>query len=181
MIESDSIDSEISARIDEALGTEGDVIPALAAAALVEELRASDPALLASWLDRHAEAILREHMTARIRSLRARARATAAAGVFASAARRFVADRDPSVLKPFEVRYVVDGADTQRRVADMTAADCRFVAERYEISGQRLLMLAAFHRAVAARIGELTVGAVFTEEQYDRMYRSITGQPAAVA
>lgn len=175
------VDQYVSALIAEAVGVDGDVVPSLAAAQLVAELRELHPEILQAWLDAHAEAIVRDAITARIRMVRARARAHAAAGAFARAAKRFEETGDVSALSSFEVRYVVDGSDTQRRVGEMTAADCRFVADRYELSGNRALMLAAFHRAVAHRIGNRTVADVFSEDAYDRLYRSITGHPAAAA
>lgn len=180
MTEPVNVDAEISARVDEVIGVDADIVPAVAASQLVTDLRENAPALLQEWLDLHAEAILREAITGRIRVMRARARAHAQAGAFARAAKRFEASGDVAELSPFDVRHVVDGADTQRRVADMTGDDCFFVAERYAISSRRSALLAAFHRAVGQRVGEHTVSDVFSEAEYDRMYRSITGHPAIV-
>lgn len=179
MIDPARADESMTAFIDAILGESEDLIPSIAAAGLVADLRSSDPELLAVWLDAHAEAFLREAIGTVIRSRRARSRNKASAGVFARAARVFEQTGDRNVLSPFEQRYVVDGADTQRRVRDMTRTDCLFVAERYEITANRGAMLAAFHSAVARRVGDKTVGQVYTEAEYDRLYRSITGQATA--
>lgn len=173
------IDNQISSLINDAIGVDEDIIPSSVARRLIQQLRAEDPELLTAWLELHAEAIFRESITAVIRSRRLRARKHADAGAFARAAQAFT-NGDTDALSPFEVRYVVDGADTQRRVRDMTRDDCLFVAERYSISADKALMLAAFHRAVAARVGERTIGEVFTEHEYDRMYRSITHRGAVI-
>jgi hypothetical protein len=168
------IDNQISDLINDAIGVDEDIIPSSVASRLVERLRTEDPELLAIWLDMHAEAVFRDTITSVIRHRRARSRKHADAGAFGRAAQRFSETGDVEELSPFRVRYVVDGLDTQRQVRDMTRTDCLFVAERYTISADRALMQAAFHRAVANRVGDGTVGDIFTEDEYNRMYRSIT-------
>lgn len=177
MSEPGDVGQRISDLISEAVGEEGDVVAGIAAHELVTRLRAEEPDVLVAWLDAHAESILRDQIAGLIRSRRARSLRHAAAGAFGRAAKAFEATGDRDVLAPFEQRYVVDQADTRRRVRDMTSSDCLFVAERYELSADRSAMLAAFHRAVARRVGGRTVGEVFSETEYDRMYRSIVKQP----
>jgi hypothetical protein len=174
------IDNQFSDIINAAIGVNEDIIPSSVAARLLAQLRTEDPELLAAWLDQHAEAIVRDAITSIIRQRRSRARKHAAAGAFGKAAREFTQTGDVSVLSPFSVRYVVDGLDTQRQVRDMNRTDCLFVAERYSISADRALMQAAFHKAVADRLGDRTVGEVFSEEQYNRMYRSLVNRGGAV-
>jgi hypothetical protein len=58
----------------------------------------------------------------------------------------------------------------------MTAADCVYVASGYEASARRARMEAAFHRAVAKKVGPLgRVQDVMDEGTYLRLYQSITG------
>lgn len=100
---------------------------------------------------------------------------------FAEAARSFTAEPDAVVLRAFAFEYVIDEQNTRRTVANMTAADCRFVAEQYERTAREAKLESAFHRAVAKKIGVQRVGDVFTEEQYLEMYQSVTRQgPQAV-
>jgi hypothetical protein len=174
------IDNQISDLILEAIGVDEDIIPSSLASRLVERLRTQDPELLDAWLSLHAEAIFRDTITSIIRHRRSRARKHAAAGAFGRAAQRFSETGDIEQLSPFRVRFVVDGLDTQRQVRDMTRTDCLFVAERYTISADRALMEAAFHRAVANRVGDRTVGDIFTEDEYNNMYRSITQRRFAI-
>jgi len=180
VIEVASPDEYINSFIRDFLEAEEDVIPAVAAANIVATLRETSPEVLTAWLEARAESILREQITRVIGSRRARARAHAVAGAFARAAKEFEQTGDVAAMSPFDQRYVVDGMDTQRRVAEMTAADCLFVADRYEVSANTSRMLAAFHRAVASRVGDGTVSSVFTESEYDRLMRSIVKAPVTI-
>lgn len=74
---------------------------------------------------------------------------------------------------------MVDEDNTRRTVARMTAADCLFVAGRYDETARQAKLEASFHRAVAKKVGKGTVGDAFTEEQYLTMYRSLTGRSQA--
>ncbi|EFE65855.1 predicted protein [Streptomyces viridosporus ATCC 14672] len=165
----------------EAAIPEGDYVASVVAADLVDRLRVEDPELLAGWLHLKAPVILADVVARRSNSKRQTARVGAPRRAFAEAARSFTTDGDVRVLSPFAAEYVVDEANTRRAVANMTADDCRFVAAKYEDAARISKLEAAFHRAVAKKIGGRVVGEVFTEEQYLEMYRSVTQQgPRAV-
>lgn len=172
--------AEMQQAVEDAI-PEGDYVASVVAADLVDRLRAEDPDLLAGWLHLKAPVILANVVARRSNSRRQAARIGAPRRAFAEAARSFASDGDVRVLSPFAAEYVVDEENTRRTVAHMTADDCRFVAARYEESARISKLEAAFHRAVAKKIGARSVGEVFTEEQYLEMYRSVTQQgPRAV-
>ena len=75
----------------------------------------------------------------------------------------------------FSEAHVIDEDGTRKRAADMTGPEHLFVAEAtYKKSANRALMLAAFHQAVAKKVGKRRTGDVLTEEQYEALYLSIT-------
>lgn len=175
--------ADMNTAIEDAI-PDGDYTAPLVAADLVEKLRTEDPGLLAGWLDLRAPVFLSDTIARRSNSKRQAARTAEPRKTFAKAARSFNADGDADALRPFAAEYVVDEDNTRRTVARMTAADCQFVAGRYDETARQAKLEAAFHRAVAKKVGARTVGETFTEEQYLTMYRSLTGRsqaPAAVA
>lgn len=175
--------ADMNAAIEEAI-PEGDYAAPLVAADLVERLRVEDPDLLSGWLELKAAVFLADAVARRSNSRRQAARVAAPRRAFAEAARSFASDGDAAVLRPFAAEFVVDEENTRRVVARMTAADCLFVAGRYEETARQAKLEASFHRAVAKKVGARTVGDVFSEEQYLTMYRSVTGRssgPVAAA
>lgn len=170
--------SDMDAAIEEAM-PDGDYVAPSVAVDLVAHLRSMDPDLLAGWLNLRAEVVLADVIARRSNSKRQTARILAPRRAFAEAARSFQSDGEAVVLRPFAFEYVVDAANTRRTVAQMTAADCLFVAGRYEDSARTARMEAAFQKAVAKKLGERTVAEVFTEEQYLSMYQSATGRASA--
>lgn len=72
----------------------------------------------------------------------------------------------------YEHSYRVD-RNLWRKVADMTGADHRHVADEYEAFGRRQILLAQFHRTVAKKIGERRTADVMSEEDYLRLQASI--------
>lgn len=175
--------ADMNAAIERAV-PDGDYTAPVVAAELIAHLRQSDPGLLAGWLDLRAETMLTDVIARRSNSKRQAARHLRPRRAFAEAARSFESSGDAVVLKPFTFEYVVDAANTRRTVGQMTAADCLFVADRYEDTARTAKLEASFHRAVAKKVGRKVVGDVFTEEQYLSMYQSITGRsqgPSAAA
>lgn len=175
--------SDMDAAIEAAM-PDGDYTASSVAADLVAHLRTTDPDLLAGWLDLRVEVVLADVIARRSNSKRQAARFALPRRAFAEAARSFESSGEAVVLKPFAFEYVVDAANTRRTVGQMTAADCLFVASRYEDTARKAKLEASFHRAVAKKVGRQTVGDAFTEEQYLLMYQSITGRaqgPSAAA
>lgn len=151
---------------------EGDFVPSLLASQIADQLRATDPGFLADWLDERASNVLLIEIDRILRSDRTKARSRYGARAFAAAA----ATGDVVTLSAFtHVRFVVDDKNTRRALGDMTAADHLYVADKYEASGNRQLMLAAFHRAVAKRVGRKTTAEAMTEAQFRKLEDSILG------
>lgn len=164
---------EMDALID-AMTQGSDWVPAVVAAKLAESV---EPALLDGWLREMAVALLTSVISRRERSTRAAARTRAGSRAFAAAAPALESG-DPETLSSFAVTYAIDDDNTRRRVADMTGPDHLFVAADYEKDAKPLLMLAAFHKAVAKKVGSKRTSDVFSEAKYDQLFRSITGKPA---
>lgn len=158
--------------LNAALGSGEDLVAAVEAGRLVAHLRATDPDLLRDWLWCNAEQFVADALGSRIRSRRARMRRVGAAAAFAEAA----SSGSVAALAPFRVRHVVDEDNTQREVGSMTGNDHLFVAQTYDLEARTSQMLAAFHRAVAKRVGDQTTREVMDEDTYLRLYSSIVAR-----
>lgn len=143
-------------------------------AELVQKTRAyleeTDTALLEEFKDLLLDEHLHNCYGAILRSRRARGRARAKSEAFGEAIAR-------GDFSPFDEPYPVDAeSGIWRPVRYMTGTDHQFVATNYERSANTDLLLAAFHRAVAKKVGKRETGEVMTEEQYVRLYQSIVGK-----
>lgn len=156
---------------------EPDFQPAVIAAKLVAAVEEHDPDSLDEWLHAHAVAITTLEIGTRLRSIRARHVRRAAARSFAEAVEA-AEDGDAEPLTHFTVVYEVSDDHVRRPVAHMTGADHLYVAGAYRASGRRDLMLAAFHRAVAKKVGKHTTAEVFSEAEYHDLLHSIAGRAA---
>lgn len=166
--------AEMLAKIREAI-PDWDYVPSVVAQNLVEELEANDPELMVGWLYEQAVPMLANLIVEFSRANRRTARATATRGRFDAAAKRFEAGEE-TALNVFRAEFVVDVENTRRKIGDMTGPDHLFVARSYRKSEKKSAMEAAFHEAVAEKIGERSTKEVFTEESYTWMYRSIVGK-----
>jgi hypothetical protein len=166
-----AFDDTIEAALD---AIDGDFVAAILADKLVANAEATE---LNEWLHEHAVAFVTARIKERCASRRSSALRRAPARRFGKAAAA-AESGDLEPISHFRVVYVVDDTDTRRSVGDMTGADHTFVASRYEQRGNRQLMLGAFHRSVAKKVGKRRTADVFTEEQYDALLRSITGAAA---
>lgn len=164
--------ADMTAAVEAAI-PEGDYVAPVIAAELVDRLRTEDPDLLSGYLHLRAAAVLADVIARRSNSKRQAARLGAPRVAFAEAARTFAEQRDPVVLQPFATEYVIDEANTRRRVADMTGEDHRFVAGRYAEARTTAALLEQFHLAVAKKVGDKRTADVIGEEQYLRLYRSV--------
>lgn len=172
---------DYSAEMDKLIGeiTEGTGwIAAIEASRLYTRLADDDPDLLNGWLHATAVSVIRRAIMARVHQRRTEARRRAAPRAFAAAA----AAGDETRLREFSlfrVTHVVDEQQTEKRASDMTGPEHLFVAEHsYRAAASKSLMLAAFHEAVADKIGARPTSEVMTEQQYVSLYRSITGKAA---
>lgn len=89
-----------------------------------------------------------------------------------TAAENLAAGRPSGLL---HVSHKVSDDGTQREAAQMDGSDHHYVAARYDDRSKRNGMFAAFHRAVAKKCGHRRTDEVFTAEQYESLYSSITG------
>jgi len=157
---------------------ESDYIAGVVAAEIVNELRDSDPDLLYGWLSEMAVIVMTDTISTRSNSDRARRRHFASASAFAAAAASFATSGDPTSFSPFREQFVVNTSNLRRIVADMTSDDHTFVASRYTQTANKAQMEAAFHSAVAKRIGPgQTTSDVMDEETYQKLHDSIAGPP----
>lgn len=149
----------------------GEVVAPIAAA---EFLAAVDPDELAAWLRGRAAQLVAGELIRRNRAAARRQRSKA--GAFGEAA----ASDNPEALTVFTKCLVVDDQLRRRPVGQMTSADHRWVAGAYTARSNRDRMLAAFHHAVAKRLGPgQTTADVMDEATYVSLLGSITGDPAA--
>jgi hypothetical protein len=155
---------EIEDRILAEISGTGWAVPVVAAH-LYNDLKEHDPDLLRGWLEEMALPLLTQQVGDLARAQRSRARREAAAG-----AEHAETPRRPSL---YHVTHVLSGV-TRKRACDMTGPEHRLVAHRYENAGVQSLMLGAFHTAIADKVGERRTSEVFTREEYERMYRSVT-------
>jgi hypothetical protein len=160
---------EMSVVLGRILESGDDIVVSVEASKLVAHLAETDPDLLRGWLTSNAEQFVSDALGARLRSKRAYVRRTSQARAFSTAAQ----SGDVTKLKPFQVRHIVDDHHTQRAVGQMTGDDHVFVAQSYDLSAQTSQMLAAFHRAVARKVGSRRTEEVMDEETYLRLYESI--------
>jgi hypothetical protein len=155
---------------------EGEYVAQLVAQNIVNVLLEEDKDLLIGWLTLKAPAILTDVIVRRSNGRRHTLKIHRQRDEFSQAAEKYEKDRDPAHLRPFTFEYVVSSDNLRRKVGQMTAGDCLFVADMYDDLARNAKMRSAFHRAVARRLAPgQTVEDAFTEEAYLRMYHSIVG------
>ena len=147
---------------------------AFVAEEIVERLLAGDRELLYGWLQAHAATTISTAIRAIDAASRSQARQNAKASLFAAAAAEAERGNDQPLRHGFlQATYVINGNNERKRLRDMTAEDVRFVATGYEDRANSALMEAAFFRAVAKKIGNRTVGEVFTNAQLTELRGSL--------
>lgn len=149
-------------------GMKGDFVAPIEASRFVAEMRSKHPVVLAEWMDAHAERIVAQMLVGHLNAERKR---------LVRQAERFPIDiegQEAFARSLFDQAYVVDDEFLRRPLRDMTGDDHRFVAAAYHSDGTRALALAAFHEAVARKVGRKTTGEVFTEDRYAQMLASFT-------
>lgn len=179
MTEPSDVNRRIAETID-ALRPEGDYVRAVLGGKVIAHLAETQPDLLDAWLHDNAAVFMTDYIGVRERSQRATLRRGSEAAAFGAAAKAAEAG-DVAALSIFEARLIVDDNDTARRIGDMTSVDHLYVASAYDASAQADLMLAAFHKAVAKKLGRRRTADVLSEQQYERLYRSIVRTPERAA
>lgn len=155
----------------------GDFVPALEAERFLKLMQDEYPGELAEWFQVRAVQFVADELTTMLRRERAIARRRSGARAFAAAVEAHEAG-DSEPLGLFRTVHVIGDDNVRRPVADMTGPDHRYVAGQYRSEGNRALMLEAFHLAVAKKVGKRRTADVLTEDEYERMLNSITGQAA---
>lgn len=153
---------------------DGPYVSAIIADRIVGKLSIADPELLDGWLNLNAVGFVRDLINRRDAGRRTRARFDARRQDFSSAAGRFAAGDNAAMASFLSAVHVVsDGS--RKRLADLTASDLEHVANSYERQAKHTTMAAAFLRALQRRIGNETVGDVFSEADLGQMWRSVSG------
>jgi hypothetical protein len=165
--------SEMDALFKQACAGSGWAVPVVAQR-IYEHLLHDDNDLLQGWLDEMALPLLTKAIGDRVRQERLAARAAATTVRFRQAMQQ-AADGDTEALSLYLVTHVVGPGHTRKRAKDMTGREHLHVATRYEKAGVEALTLGAFHAAVAERIGEHRTEEVLNREEYEQLYRNITG------
>jgi hypothetical protein len=153
---------------------DADFIPAVAASDFVEEMERDYPEDLAEWMRANAVRFCTEALGDLLRGERRIAATRALPRAFAEAVAAG-AEGNIAPLSAFSVVHRVNTENLRRAVADMKREDHLFVAGEYAASGNRALMLAEFHRAVARKCGRRCTRDVMSEATYVRLRDSILG------
>jgi hypothetical protein len=160
---------------------DGDFVVLVEAEQFHKLMERDHPDELAEWQTAKTVEFIADALGTIIRSERAKARTRAGARAFQEAAEELAAaggPENPDALDSFAQVYKVNKNNLFRSVADMTGADHRFVADQYEATGKRALMLTSFHRAVAKKVGTRRTGDVFEMAEYDRLLGSFLNPKA---
>jgi hypothetical protein len=156
--------------IDEAIGR-GPYVPRKLATEIVEKLRATDPELLEGWLAEQAEHFIWQAINDRDRAVRAHLRHTHMRGVFADAAQKFE-QGDKKALEDFLGMPFTIADGSRHRLEELKRDDLLYVGDRYEQRERQNGMMKIFMRELAKKVGNSTVGQVYTNEQLKQMFDS---------
>lgn len=165
--------AELRAIID-AETAKGPYVAAAVASHVVRKLRVTDPDLLLGFIEAQAEYLVRQMILQRDCSTRTHARLTASRSVFRESSKLHEAGQADAMTAWLHVPFVLEEGE-RKRLADLTAADLAFVADRYEQRANDNLMMAAFLRALKRKVGRKTVGEVYTDQQLVSMWQSLAG------
>ncbi len=160
--------------VDHLDSIDGDFVSAVEADKFVTWMEEVAPGELLDWLSENARRFVTRDMQQTMMRRRTSAINRAKSRAFGQA----VEDGDVEYLGHFAAVYTVDPDSTRRRVADMTGDDHRYVAGEYEGSAKHDLMMAAFHRAVAKKVGKRRTADVLDEDKYDALLQSLMGKAA---
>lgn len=155
--------------------------PAILAQRIVNRLRDENPELLRRWLSYNAVAFVREALNDRARRMkRTNREKSSKRSVFRDALKEFETSRSRPGAQEKLTRFL----DEMYRTEDgtkiplrrMRRKDLRYAAGEYRRQAQEVSMRRLFLEALAEKLGEndQEVGSVYTEEQLERMWRSLT-------
>lgn len=158
-------------------GLVGDYIPRDAANDFANWVERTHPQMATA----HKDARFREELTIEIgrhrRSERTRLVRQGAARIFSEGADNLGAGAINGDV--FLSEYIIDGKHTSRKLGDMCADDCAYVAEQYDQTAQVAAMKAALFWAVEKKVRNAGPAAVVRDvispDKYLELVRSITG------
>lgn len=165
--------AEMRAVID-AETANGPYVSAVVAEHIVEKLSANDPELLDGWLHVQAVSLIRHAINLMDCSKRSHARTATRRGVFAKAVEEHEKGNAEPLVVWLNVPFPVEDG-SRKRLAELTAADLKFVAAEYENRAAENALTAAFMRKLAAKVGRGTVADKFTDDQLIAMWNSLSG------
>lgn len=148
----------------------GDFVPAEEARRYDELMRSEHPDLHAEFLASNSYRLYYELLSSAYRGSRQSARHHSAAASFGEL--KSADTEELSVFRRWRCR--VDAENTQRAIGLMTGADHLFVADEFRAAKEQSAMLEAFHRALARKVGKRRTEEVMGEEEFIRLYRSLT-------
>jgi hypothetical protein len=153
--------------------------PAVLAQHIVNQLRENNPELLRRWLSYNAVAFIREALNDRARRLKASNRkASSTRSVFREAMKEY--EKGGPEAKPRLTRFLDETYRTEdgtsKPLRKMRRADLRYAAGEYRRQAKEVTMRRMFLEALAEKLGETDqqIGEVYTEEQLELMWRSLT-------
>jgi hypothetical protein len=142
---------------------------------IVSYLLANDPDLLHGWLRIRAADLLHEVINRRDRSRRARGAIQRKLKNFNDTLEEFVAGNEQPVRSFLSAPYVINQENDRKYLRDMNREDLVYVADEYSNRAAANTALAALHYAMAKRVGEKTVGEVFTDQQIIELREAMLG------
>jgi len=128
----------------------------------LDAMHAQYPGELAEWTHAHALDVVTNNLWCMLFGDRQKARGRR--GRFRDATDQFD-PADAESVDVFSQRFVIDHDNMWRRLGEMTGKDHLFVADQYTKTGRRALMEAAFHRAIAKRVGDRRTDEVFGPDE----------------
>lgn len=154
--------------------------PAVLAQHIVNKLRLENPELLRRWLSYHAVAFVRDALNDRARTLKRRNRENSSTrSVFREAMKDF--EKNPTAASREKLTQFLDEMyttedGTKKPLRRLRRMDLKFAAGQYRLQAREITMRRMFLEALAEKLGEndQEVGEVYTEEQLERMWRSLT-------
>jgi hypothetical protein len=161
MVDTDELNEWIDNEIDQQL-QDPTLIPAEVAMKLAQKLRNEEHERLFAWIDTQIELVLHERIRGRLGSQRRRE---------FSAATRQAEDGDHQRLELLLSTYRVNGDNLQKRLADLTREEVKFVAEDYHQRASQNANKAAFFDALhkAMRLGDRVSD--LDEERIQKLYQ----------
>lgn len=144
---------------------DSDFIPGIVLDQFIDFMQDEHPDEYQEWLEANGRTMALEELTTLLRRERARNRAHGPARDFNDA----VNSGDDRRLDVFREVHVINDKGTRRALGDMTADDCLYVANSYDMGAKRLMaqkaLFSAIYENLLAESPNGTVRDVYTPEQ----------------